>query len=163
MIGPFVHDALAGRVVFGARDGDLAASLCKPFAQRVGGASARFARTCRSRSRSAPASRRGGSEWTACCVCIGGGSATGMANAAALVRAVPAVAVRDRLADAAAALRALAAELGAPVALGEIGFDPRSLGEAVELVLEQLPAQSPCSADRDAVRRILEDRAAPVS
>jgi maleylacetate reductase len=117
MTGPFVHDAFAGRIVFGAgrsrtalageierlgadrvlvicspRDAGLAAALCSPFAGRVAGrfedvrahVPAELAERARAQARTLAAD---------CLLCIGGGSATGMAKAVALEWTAPIVAV----------------------------------------------------------------------
>jgi maleylacetate reductase len=117
MIGPFVHDALAGRVVFGAgrsrsalaaelerlgaeralvicsrRDAGLATALCAPFAGAVAGrfVGVRAHVPVELAERARTQARQLDAD---CLLSIGGGSATGMAKAVALEWAAPIVAV----------------------------------------------------------------------
>jgi maleylacetate reductase len=86
-----------------------------------------------------------------------------LAQTTAFVEAGPPAAleaVRDALGvapgvSAAAALHELALALGAPTRLGEIGMEPALLGEAVALVCERLPDDSPRPVGEADVRAIL--------
>lgn len=59
--------------------------------------------------------------------------------------------------DAAGGLYDLAAALGAPTALADIGMQESDLDEAVALVLEKVPQDNPRPVDEAGIRELLED------
>jgi maleylacetate reductase len=56
-----------------------------------------------------------------------------------------------------ARLQELAEEIGAPIALKDIGMREEDLDEAVELVTEKVPADNPRPVDEDGIRQLLGD------